>query len=201
MSTICPRLKYLRTSHDLTQKQMSQSLNINLRTYQSYEHGDYLPPIEQIETIAQFFNVNPAWLLGWENTTKQKPSIQTTPHYDVKQFDQLILNKRQQIINQLIQKRYTLYDALNQDNFINQIHRLIQIQTIHQHFIQIINATEPDTYKIREQIERKTHRNPVEWLNTKTISALFHAIDQENVITANQTKTDNPYNAILKNLR
>jgi len=61
------RLKELREEQGLTQKQLSNKLNINSVTYLHYEKEQREPPLSLLADIAQFYNVSVDYLLGLEN--------------------------------------------------------------------------------------------------------------------------------------
>lgn len=48
----------LRQSHDLTQKQLCESLNIGRSTYSYFETGSRIPDVETLLLIAQYYNVS-----------------------------------------------------------------------------------------------------------------------------------------------
>lgn len=58
------RLKNLREARNLTQKDVSEMLNINPRTYASYEKNEREPNSEILIQFAEFFGVTIDYLLG-----------------------------------------------------------------------------------------------------------------------------------------
>lgn len=58
------RIKAARIQKNLTQRSMSEKLNINLRTYQKYESGEISPPLKQIEKISEILGVSPDLLIN-----------------------------------------------------------------------------------------------------------------------------------------
>lgn len=62
-------LKNLRTSHNLTQEELSKGLNISRSTVGMYESGAREPDFETLEVIADFFNVDINYLLGRTSKT------------------------------------------------------------------------------------------------------------------------------------
>ena len=58
------RLRELRCEHNLTQKQIAESLGISIRAYSHYEMGDREPSIEVIKLLCKLFNVSSDYLLG-----------------------------------------------------------------------------------------------------------------------------------------
>lgn len=65
------RLKEIRESSGLNQKDFAESFGANKTTYNRYESGDIKKmPANLIESIGKKFDINPAWLMGYENVDK-----------------------------------------------------------------------------------------------------------------------------------
>ena len=58
------RLKELREARGLTQKQLSEMLQINSVTYLHYEKEQRQPPLSLLAEIAAFYGVTVDYLLG-----------------------------------------------------------------------------------------------------------------------------------------
>ncbi len=58
------RLTELRRQNDLTQRQMSQKLNISQPSYIRYEKGTSEPTLDCLVKIADIFDVSVDYLLG-----------------------------------------------------------------------------------------------------------------------------------------
>lgn len=58
------RLKELRKDKVLTQKELSKILNLAYTSYNGYETGKIIPPIDKVELIADYFDVTVDYLLG-----------------------------------------------------------------------------------------------------------------------------------------
>ena len=58
------RLKELRERKGLTQKQLSEKLNIHSVTYLHYEKEQREPPLSLLADIAKFYDVSVDYLLG-----------------------------------------------------------------------------------------------------------------------------------------
>lgn len=67
MENFCKRLIHLRTTNDLTQKELADILNIERSTLSSYETGRRYPTISVLIRIADTFNVSVDYLLGRKN--------------------------------------------------------------------------------------------------------------------------------------
>lgn len=57
-------LRQLRMASNLSQKQMAERLGITDSAISQYETGRRTPPYETMESIADYFNVDMAYLLG-----------------------------------------------------------------------------------------------------------------------------------------
>ncbi|MDL2212215.1 XRE family transcriptional regulator [Erysipelotrichaceae bacterium OttesenSCG-928-M19] len=66
------RLKKLRKEKGITQKEISELLNVSRVSYARYETGDRQPPYETLSKIADFFEVSTDYLLGNSNNIKIK---------------------------------------------------------------------------------------------------------------------------------
>lgn len=58
------RLKELRKNKDISQKQLAQSICVNIKQIQRYELGYNEPTMSVIIALAQYFNVSTDYLLG-----------------------------------------------------------------------------------------------------------------------------------------
>jgi len=58
------RLKTLRQSRTLTQKQMAQLFELTERGYQNYEIGKSTPNVSLLTALADYFDVSLDYLLG-----------------------------------------------------------------------------------------------------------------------------------------
>ena len=67
MENFCKRLIHLRTTNDLTQKELADILNIERSTLSSYETGRRYPTISVLIRIADTFDVSVDYLLGRKN--------------------------------------------------------------------------------------------------------------------------------------
>ena len=66
-------IKSLRTSHGLTQDELSKQLGISRSTIGMYESGAREPDFETLELIADYFNVDTDFLLGRTSQTTLLP--------------------------------------------------------------------------------------------------------------------------------
>lgn len=68
--TLKENLKTLRKSEKLTQKELSEKLNISLRSYCAYEIGAVEPNIKTLIKFADFYNVSVDYLIGHRQGNK-----------------------------------------------------------------------------------------------------------------------------------
>ena len=64
MANLSERLKELRKSKKMTQKQMAEALQITFRQYQRYESGNQTTTLENLIKMADFFGVSLDYLVG-----------------------------------------------------------------------------------------------------------------------------------------
>ena len=76
--TIGERIKYLRKKNSMTQIDIAKKLNIATQTVFKYEKNIVTSiPMENIEKLAELFDVTPAYLMGWENESTSKANLPT----------------------------------------------------------------------------------------------------------------------------
>ena len=63
------RIKILRTSHNLSQVQLAERLNVSKQTVSNWENNNILPSVEMLMKIALFFSVSTDYLLELDNRT------------------------------------------------------------------------------------------------------------------------------------
>lgn len=64
------RLKDLRKAKGLSQVALAQKIGLSKSTIGAYETGDIDPSLDALENIADFFNVDKAYLLGEEDQSR-----------------------------------------------------------------------------------------------------------------------------------
>lgn len=62
MNTIGDRIKYLRKTHNVTQKELADATSIQRGNISNYEHNRFKPNAEATLKIAQYFGVDLEWL-------------------------------------------------------------------------------------------------------------------------------------------
>lgn len=58
------RLKHLRTTRNLTQKQVYEAVGMSAIGYQRYEYGDREPAYQKLIALADYFDVSLDYLVG-----------------------------------------------------------------------------------------------------------------------------------------
>ena len=91
MADISERLKLLRKEHKLSQKQVSDILDISESGYGYYEQGRNEPSIEMIKKLADRYDVTTDYLLGLSNSP-DKDSTDTKNDFDsLKEINKLLI--------------------------------------------------------------------------------------------------------------
>ena len=67
------RLRDLREDHDLTQKELSEAINVTQRSYSYYERGDHMIPLEVLCRLAEYYHTSVDYLLGRTNIPEPYP--------------------------------------------------------------------------------------------------------------------------------
>lgn len=67
------RLKDIREDNDITQKTLSEYLNIRQNTYSQYETGQRQIPIEILIKLAVYFDTSTDYILGLTDIPKKYP--------------------------------------------------------------------------------------------------------------------------------
>ena len=68
----CERLRYLRESKGLTQKDIANGIDIGLHTYQRYEYGEREPQLSTLVALADFYDLSLDELVGRERKRKTR---------------------------------------------------------------------------------------------------------------------------------
>lgn len=68
------RIKQLREQKDISQTELAERVGTTKQNIYKYETGVITNiPSDKIEAIAQFFNVSPAYIMGWESDFLREP--------------------------------------------------------------------------------------------------------------------------------
>lgn len=113
MSKLQERLKKLRIDAGLSQKKMAELLNVSQVAVTYWENGRREPNSEMIEKIAAFFNVSPAYLMGWEQNISHDEIVE-----DLKDLD-LHMKKAPESTFDLIKAAFILEKLVREKGFID----------------------------------------------------------------------------------
>lgn len=70
------RLKDIREDHDITQKTLSEYLNIKQNTYSQYENGQRQIPIDILIKLAIYFDTSTDYILELTDVSNHYPRTQ-----------------------------------------------------------------------------------------------------------------------------
>lgn len=76
-SKLANRIKELRQSLRMTQREFAKKAGCTAATLSAYENGSKSPSLEIVKGIAEAFNVSIDWLCGLSDEEKDKDSIKT----------------------------------------------------------------------------------------------------------------------------
>ena len=71
MYPIGERLKALRLKHNVTQRQVSEAINVSSVSLQRFEYGTVRPSIDSLVALADYFNVSLDYLVGRSDDPKR----------------------------------------------------------------------------------------------------------------------------------
>ncbi|MED1382110.1 helix-turn-helix transcriptional regulator [Bacillus mycoides] len=94
-------LKQLRKSHDLTQAELAETLNLSQSQIKNWETDRFQPDIETLASIASFFNVSLDVLVGFSNNFEDEP-IQQVISEARSTFGALDEAQKERFCNQLL---------------------------------------------------------------------------------------------------
>lgn len=58
------KIRDLREDNNITQKECAAKLYVSKKTYERYENGERIPPIDFMERVADLYNVSLDYLCG-----------------------------------------------------------------------------------------------------------------------------------------
>lgn len=153
MGVFATRLKNLRINQKITQEVLAPQLGISRSTLGMYETGKREPDFETLETIADYFNVDMNYLIGysdeprdWERIANDE-GIAPPNDYDGDPrdwYDMKInaaedhVREENELIRSFINDRhfeelascYTLLNSMNKDKVTNYAERLLDVQKL-----------------------------------------------------------------------
>jgi len=63
-------LKELRCEKNLTQEQLGEKIGVTNKTISRWENGNYMPPVEMLQTLSNFYSVSINEILSGERLTE-----------------------------------------------------------------------------------------------------------------------------------
>lgn len=75
MAQLHERLKELRKKNRVSQKKLAEELNVSQVAIAHWENGNREPNTGMLQKIAEYFNVSPAHLMGWDEPMSSKKGI------------------------------------------------------------------------------------------------------------------------------
>ena len=72
MNNFSERLKAIRKSRGITQKQLAQDIGASERGIQSYEIGERKPAFDQLIALADYFDVSLDYLVGRSDVAERR---------------------------------------------------------------------------------------------------------------------------------
>lgn len=80
LTDLIEKIKERRLKLEMSYQDLSDATGISKSTLQRYETG-YIKkvPINQIEILAKALHTTPSYLMGWDNTVTEAPSVSLTP--------------------------------------------------------------------------------------------------------------------------
>lgn len=95
------KLKELRLSKKLTQKQIAEYLGINQTSYGDYEHGFYEPSITNLKKLARFYRISIDYLLDYSSSKLDVDFLKARiKELDIEQKEELLIKILEAIIEE-----------------------------------------------------------------------------------------------------
>lgn len=71
MTDLAYKIRQLRIDHDLKQRQLAETLNVSQNAIFNWENGKRTPTPDMIKQMADYFQVSPSYLMGWDKGLKK----------------------------------------------------------------------------------------------------------------------------------
>ncbi|MBG9616183.1 helix-turn-helix transcriptional regulator [Bacillus cereus] len=88
------RLKKIMEEHDQTIYTIAEKINLSAATVSRYCSGKMAPKITTVEVIAKQFNINPAWLMGYDVKKRIKDTQPERKYYEITEKDKKDIAKQ-----------------------------------------------------------------------------------------------------------
>ncbi len=92
MEILLERLKKIRKEKGISQKELSEVLNISHQAYNHYETGVRKPSLEVLISLADYFNVSTDYLLGRDKTPETNIDSSQYKTNELDEDEQDVLN-------------------------------------------------------------------------------------------------------------
>lgn len=126
-SILALRIKELRSSMKLTQKEFADALNVSTVSISSYETGAKTPSLDMVINIAKKYNISIDWLCGL-SSEKQANRIYTT-YYDIlrvlvnlcsTEYEDKIEHKQMEYVEPVLHPSSdNIHFIIREDNLVN----------------------------------------------------------------------------------
>ena len=117
--TFSNRLKFLRTTHEYTCKQVYESIGISQATYYRYETGERDPSCQTLIALSDFFNVSIDYLSGRIDQPYYTVNNITSPYSDAA----LAIAKKYDNVTPDIQRRIERYVSGEYDDWCQSLRK------------------------------------------------------------------------------
>lgn len=96
------RLKKLRESRGITQQEAAEILQINKRTYASYENNEREPNSIMLIKLAETFGVTVDYLLGYSSDISEHETDDSLKKKILDYYDKMDEEKRKELLNYVL---------------------------------------------------------------------------------------------------
>lgn len=138
------RLKELMQNNNETTYSMAEQLHLSAATISRYADGQMAPKITTIDSMARYFNVNPAWLMGYD-IEKELSSKEVSKYKELSKEEQTLLSNFN-TLNNLGKK-----EAIKRVSELNEINKYTDTKD---NVIELISET-------KQKFEDKPHLMPI----------------------------------------
>lgn len=103
MAKFNDRLKTAMEIRGYRQIDLAEKTNLNAGTINNYLSGKYIPRGNKINLLSQVLNVNPAWLLGYDNSMDRTVPFENTNEkiLSINEYLKTMNNYQLEIINEI----------------------------------------------------------------------------------------------------
>lgn len=131
------RLKELMQNNNETTYSMAEQLHLSAATISRYADGQMAPKITTIDSMARYFNINPAWLMGYD-VEKELISEKLSKYEQLSKEEQTLLSNFNNL-NDIGKK-----EAIKRVSELTEINKYIDSKE--NNVIDLIKATKEEDY-------------------------------------------------------